>query len=232
MPGVGPYTAGAIASIAFNQPEPILDANVERVLSRMRRVSRKKGDAAYKAELWRLARVFVETGHALGIQPRTLNQALMETGAMLCLLKRPMCMICPLAGDCEAFRAGEPQWYPPAKEKKRWIAVKERLHCWVNSRGEVMLRERRMGEWRAGLWDLINQKPARGKLLGVVQTRHVVTRHKITRETSVWRVSDTIKFPSGRWLDPGNCGQLPTGSAVIRTLQRIRERFPEALPRS
>jgi len=73
IPGVGHYTAGAILSISLNQPEAILDGNVERVLSRARRVSRMKGDSFYKERLWRLSRIVVERAFDLKIPPRAAN---------------------------------------------------------------------------------------------------------------------------------------------------------------
>ncbi len=239
MPGVGEYTAGAILSIALNQPEPILDGNVERVISRLRRVTRQKGDAAYKARLWRLARILVVRGHARGVEPRDLNQALMELGATVCSPRKPRCLLCPVREDCRAFAAGDAESFPPKKAPKQWVQVRERVFCLVDREGRVLLEKRGEGKWRAGLWDFPERMPAGARLgaeLGDVETRHVVTRHKITRVTRVARVKEPARGklrasePAGekqRWVRLGGETGLALGSALKRSWQTIRERFPE-----
>ncbi len=240
IPGVGPYTAGAILSIALNQPEAILDGNVERVLSRVRRVSRLQGEAAYKTRLWRLSRAFVERAHELDIKPGVLNQALMELGATTCSPKKPLCMLCPLQGVCRAYRTGESEAYPPRKKPKQWVEVREELHCALDLKGRVWVQKRAAGEWRAGLWDLPSESPlklgVKARELGTVETRHVVTRHKITRRTRVWVLEASKTLRAGeslgveaRWVsleDP----DVPIGSALKRTLMEVRERFRNCPP--
>lgn len=245
IPGVGEYTAGAILSIALDQPEAILDGNVERVLSRVRKVNRQNGDSAYKQRLWRLARAFVRDAHRHKIQPSVTNQALMELGATYCSPKKPTCMLCPLAGICRAQQAGEQESYPPKKKPKKWIEIREELHCLVDDDGRLLVRKRAAGEWRAGLWDFLDEVPSGAKLgaklkkIGSIETKHVVTRHKVQRTTHVWkaipksRVLKAAEKAAGsdttRWirLDPP---EVAVGSALKRTLMQIRERFPEALP--
>lgn len=242
VPGVGEYTAGAILSIALDLPEAILDGNVERVLSRIRRVNRKGGDAAYKARLWRLSRIFVERAHARGIRPRVLNQALMELGATTCTPRKPLCAFCPLAPICRARAAGEQEAYPPRKKPKEWLQVREELHCVLDAAGRVLLRQRAKGEWRAGLWDLPEGEPLglRVEKLGAVDTRHVVTRHKISRRTHVWRLAGkpradlraaeaggdvpAAREDGGRWFS-AEAPEVPVGSALKRTLREVLDRY-------
>lgn len=255
MPGVGPYTAGAILSIALNQPEAILDGNVERVMSRIRRVNRRSGDAPYKERLWRLSRIWVQRAFGLGIPPSVLNQALMELGAILCTPKKPKCLLCPVADVCRAKQVGEQEAYPPRKAPKQWVRVQEELHCVTDGQGRILLQRRASGEWRAGLWDLPAEKPdalgavgapnSKAKLIriGKVTTQHVVTRHKVTRTTHVWlitgkavkpalwKASDSVASSGGAWIsmkDP----EVAIGSALKRTWQAVLETFPEASPRS
>lgn len=231
MPGVGPYTAGAILSIALDQPEAILDGNVERVLSRVGRVGEK-------AELWEFSRLAVEDGARRGIRPSVLNQALMELGAMVCSPKKPRCELCPLKRVCAAQGAGDAEEFPPKKKRTAWIKVREELHCIVDRSGRLLLRRREKGEWREGLWDLPDQKPEGpkpGKIrIGTVESRHVVTRHKIDRTTHVWKLNDEGETflkkngPGGmRWVPAKGAGEVAMGSALKRTLQMIRERYPE-----
>jgi A/G-specific adenine glycosylase len=242
IPGVGDYTAGAILSIASDLPEAILDGNVERVISRVRRVSRSKGDTVYKERLWKISRIWVETAYRIGIRPSNVNQALMELGATICTPKNPKCLICPVQGLCRAYEFGEQEFYPPKKKPKEWLHIKEKLHCVVNNEGQVLLRLRAPGEWRAGLWDLPENEPKnlnlKSELIGEVETQHVVTRHKIVRLTQVWKLGRSGKGShllkacepsenlSMKWVSVQN-PEVAIGSALKRTLKRIADTFPD-----
>jgi len=114
LPGVGRYTAGAIRSIAFNLPAPILDGNVTRVLCRLVGIEANPKASATQKRLWSLAEELVPEGHA-----RDFNQAMMELGAVVCTPKAPACGTCPASDLCEAFRLGlqgalprMPAWKP------------------------------------------------------------------------------------------------------------------------
>ena len=243
IPGVGEYTAGAILSIALGQPEAILDGNVERVLSRVRRVSRLRGDAAYKARLWRLSRAFVVRAFERGLKPSAINQALMELGATTCSVRSPKCLLCPLQEICQASRGGEAELYPPKKKRKEWIEVAEELHCFLDGKGRCLVRRREKGEWRAGLWDLLSERGSERewKKLGVVESRHVVTRHKISRKTHVWVAANSRRAVATwsaaedapgesavKWVDVRE-PEVPVGSALKKVWQQIAERFPVAI---
>jgi A/G-specific adenine glycosylase len=236
LPGVGPYTAGAILSITRDAPEAILDGNVERVLSRLFRVSRGRGDAAYKARLWRLARTFVKRGVRAGVRPSVLNQALMELGATVCTPKSPKCPLCPVSAVCRGLRRGDAAAYPPAKRPKEWLEVREKMHCWLDPRGRVLLRKREAGEWRAGLWDLMDEAPARAgrKLLGRIETRYVVTRHRVRRETQVWRVKTALRAAEPgssdcQWVNAQN-PNVAVGSALKSTLKQALDQYSSDHP--
>lgn len=196
IPGVGNYTAGAILSIALNQPEAILDGNVERVLSRVRRVGRTQGDAHFKSRLWRLSRLWVERAYQDGIAPSQLNQALMELGATLCTPRSPECPSCPLRQICRAEQKGDPLSFPPKKKPKTKVHLEETLYAWVNSQGEVLLALNSQGEWRAGLWDLTHLHPrtafSRVEKWEEFSLQYIVTRHQVKRRVEVWKVSDPI----------------------------------------
>jgi len=170
LPGIGPYTAGAVLSIAFDIPEPLLDANVERVLSRVERVP---GSKDFKKQLWLHASVWVNTAYSHNIAPSVINQALMELGATVCKPKNPACTECPLYLACGARTAGETGLYPPEKPKKEWIEVDEEVYCIFNSETKFLLRKRGGHEWRAGLWDLPDTLPvpeSRAISLSLTQT--------------------------------------------------------------
>jgi A/G-specific adenine glycosylase len=241
VPGVGPYTAGAILSIALDQPESILDGNVERVLSRVRRVSREKGDAAYKQRLWRLSRIFVERAHEQRIRPSVLNQALMELGATVCTPKKPKCLLCPVASVCRAHQHSEEEAYPPKKKRKEWLDVREEVHCVFDSKGKMLLSLRLPGEWRAGLWDFPEEAPlAKSRLLriGKLESKLIVTRHRITRTAHVWKAKDVASSSllkaadstaSLRWISIRE-PEVAVGGSLQKTLRQIRDTYPEVLP--
>jgi A/G-specific adenine glycosylase len=98
IPGIGPYTAGAIASIAFDECTPVVDGNVIRVLSRLRAIQASPKDAAAVRLHWHLAGVLVE-GEVAG----EWNQAVMELGATVCTPKSPRCEDCPVRAACRAY---------------------------------------------------------------------------------------------------------------------------------
>ena len=101
LPGVGRYTAGAVASIAFDRPAPIVDGNVARVLARLFGIAADVRSRAVQERLWREAEEL-----ARGEDPGALNQALMELGAMVCTPRAPRCADCPWSRRCAAFAHG------------------------------------------------------------------------------------------------------------------------------
>jgi A/G-specific adenine glycosylase len=147
LPGFGPYTAAAVASLAFGEHEALVDGNVARVLSR---VLRLPGDAAQaRAAAWRAAPALLPPGRA-----GEFNEALMELGATLCTPRSPRCGECPLAARCAAHAHGDAEAFPapkPRKERPRlnWAALALR-----RSDGAVLLARRAPGELFAGLWEL------------------------------------------------------------------------------
>lgn len=237
VPGVGPYTAGAILSIALGQVEAILDGNVERVLSRLRRVARGRGDAIYKARLWRLAGAFVKNGAQHGIAPSVTNQALMEIGATVCTPRKPKCGECPLSALCRGRAENDAEAYPPRKAPKQWLAVTEIVHLILQGRAgkeKFLVARRATGRWRSGLWDLPEFLPFEKSALvqvGEIESRHVVTRHKIRRTTLIWRTRKSAAIwsaadPGGesmKWVPLGDPAQaqVAIGSALTKTLRSL-----------
>jgi A/G-specific adenine glycosylase len=113
LPGVGRYTAGAIGSIAFDQPEPVVDGNVARVLSRHRGIDTPLGRADTERRLWAEAEKL-----AKGKRPGDLNQALMELGATVCTPSAPRCTACPVRASCVAYAAGRQGELPVPKQRR------------------------------------------------------------------------------------------------------------------
>ncbi|MFH1017438.1 MAG: A/G-specific adenine glycosylase, partial [Pseudomonadota bacterium] len=105
LPGVGPYTSAAVASIAFGEPIAVLDGNVRRVLSRL---------FATNGELETLAQRVIATK-----DPADFNQAMMELGALVCVPKNPTCPLCPIRAGCRAFKKGVIHLFPAPKARSR-----------------------------------------------------------------------------------------------------------------
>jgi A/G-specific adenine glycosylase len=159
LPGVGPYTAAAIASIAFDEPVAVVDGNVERVLSRLLCDQRPAG-AARRASIEEAARRLV-TGmdDDVGAQPLEArragdwNQAMMELGAVVCLPGDPQCILCPWAKTCVGNRAGLAADLPKRREKKAPVDVVLRAAL-VRCGDAFLLVRRPEGSLLSGLWEL------------------------------------------------------------------------------
>jgi len=124
LPGIGRYTAGAICSIAFNQPRPILDGNVIRVLARVHGLKGDPKEKSLNRRLWQLAEEYVVAAPG---QHGRLNESLMELGALVCLPRAPRCGVCPLRDSCVAHRGGRTAELPElprrAPATPRWFAA-------------------------------------------------------------------------------------------------------------
>lgn len=142
--GIGEYTAGAIASIAFAQPVAAVDGNVERVLARLRAISGDVRSGAPRKLLRRLAAQLVDPD-----EPGDFNQALMELGARVCTPRQPGCEVCPVRGHCRAYRTGRQADYPNAGARPEQRPVD--LRC------AVVVRQ-----GAAGAQFLVRKRPADG----------------------------------------------------------------------
>src|SRR6185436_14771474 len=118
VPGIGPYTAGAIASIAFGERTPLVDGNVARVLARVFGVSDDIKSTAGQRALWTRAGELM-TALPAGTAAGDLNQGLMELGATLCTPTSPRCLVCPLATHCGAARNGRQDELPVIAARKK-----------------------------------------------------------------------------------------------------------------
>jgi A/G-specific adenine glycosylase len=149
LPGVGRYTAGAILSIAFDRPEPILEANTVRVFSRLAAFRGDPHDRAGQEFLWAFAAELVPT-----VEPGLFNQALMELGALVCTPREPKCDACPVAGLCPTNRLGLQREIPRAKAKPKFEVVREAALVVFHRDGRRLLVVQRGegGRW-AGMWD-------------------------------------------------------------------------------
>ena len=149
LPGVGPYTAAAVASIAFGVAVPVLDGNVERVVARLLALSEDPRGRAGRARLLAAARELLDPG-----RPGDSNQALMELGALVCTPAAPKCEACPLAPDCRAYAEGDPLRYPAPRRRRPSERVRQ-VAALVERDGRVLLcRRPDSSPLLAGLWEL------------------------------------------------------------------------------
>lgn len=142
LPGVGRSTAGAILSSVLNQPYPILDGNVKRVLARYFAVEGWPGEKKVENRLWELTEQVTPTDRVADF-----NQAMMDIGAMVCTRTKPKCMLCPLEKDCAANKNDSWDKFPGKKPKKE-IPEKETYFLILSNQGKVWLEQRES----AGLW--------------------------------------------------------------------------------
>jgi A/G-specific adenine glycosylase len=234
LSGIGPYTAAAVASLAFGEAEPVLDGNVMRVGARVHATDADPRSAEGRRQLEGWIRSLME-----GESPGQVNEALMELGATVCTRVGPDCDRCPLGSGCEAMKQGRQEGFPPPRDRRateslRWVAA-----CVVTADGEWLLRRADEGPSLRGLWlpplmEFAGADPERGALelvpFGAMSFPELgnAVRHNITH-----RKIDVIpvRFEAGRaeppsdawrWVDPHNPG-VPTSSL----LQKLVDAMPD-----
>lgn len=231
-PGIGPYTAGAILSIAFDLPVPIVDGNVQRVFARYFGWREAIESKASQNFFWEKAEAWVKMAKS----PRALNQALMELGATVCTKGTPRCEICPLVSGCVAFKKDLTSSLPVRKPKREkvdlhWLAVR------FERDGAVFLQRNPAGEWWEDLYDLprgIFEKPAElnelvekllerdgARRLGT--KKHAVTHHRL--HVTGLRVPTPHKRPrlgaeplAGEWFKLEEVSALPLSALARKVL--------------
>ncbi len=245
LPGIGRYTAGAIASIAFDRPAPIVDGNVARVLARLWALPGGVADPETRDALWTEAERLVRGAH-----PGDFNQALMELGAQVCTPRAPRCSACPVASDCRGHATGAPTRYP--QRAARSAPRRLRAFAALITRRDRALAVRRPDEGLlGGLWELpgeefqaARQRAAarlaharleertglrleplqRGGTVEVVFThRHFALTVYLTRV-----VGGRLRpgaFPEHRWVAPWRLSSLPMATATRRALDVALENW-------
>jgi len=239
LPGIGRYTAGAVASIAFDRPEPVLDGNVKRVLTRLLGIREDISRPAVIERLWREAAALVQGPH-----PGDLNQALMELGATICTSRAPRCNDCPVSRFCDARTVGDAHCLPIRARKKTAREV-EAVAALVTRRGRALAVRRPSRGLLGGLWDLpggelapgetpragltralrerTGLEIARASAIGIVE--HVFTHRRLTLH--VYRAStstDRIRldgFAGHKWLAARAISSLPHANLTAKALHLL-----------
>ncbi|MGH9381761.1 MAG: A/G-specific adenine glycosylase [Thermoanaerobaculia bacterium] len=236
LPGIGDYTAAAVASIAFGEAIPVVDGNVARVMSRLHGLQVRRDGAGGRRRLAELAAAWLDPQ-----RPGDSNQALMELGATVCTPRRPRCTACPMAAECVARRSGNPEQYPlPARQRP---SEKRLLTAAVVSSGQSVLLFRRPVEQSLlnGFWEL-PWVETRGDSAAIALERkyggrwrlaepHGAVRHSITHRrlevevrTASWRGGDDVaEAPEAAWFDAQGLTGVPISSLVTKALALPRD---------
>jgi len=211
LPGVGPYTAAAIAAIAFARPANVVDGNVERVMARLYAVETPLPDAKPKLKT-------IAGGLVTAKRPGDWAQALMDLGATICTPKSPKCGSCAWTGACAAFATGAPETYPrraaKAERPRRFGAafrVARDDAFWLVRRADKGLLGGMAGlpttEWRGKKWtraEALKYAPAQAAWKKVGQVEHVFTHFVLTLDVYAADASPS----GGGWWDDASA--LPT----------------------
>jgi A/G-specific adenine glycosylase len=148
LPGIGPYTAAAIASLAFGGDHAVLDGNVMRVLARVFMVDEPTDRPAVKRSLQERLDVLLPSGRAA-----VFNEAMMELGALVCTPVRPHCVVCPLRGICRARAAGREAEFPVRSVRKKIPHRHVGAGVIIDDRGRVLIAQRKETSMLGGLWE-------------------------------------------------------------------------------
>jgi A/G-specific adenine glycosylase len=238
LPGIGPYSAGAIASIAFGLPEPIVDGNVVRVLCRLFALPGDPAKAPLKSELWRLARALVPAD-----KPAELNQSLMELGATVCTPTSPRCPECPVRAQCQGLALGIERDLPELAKRKAPTQVRTAA-AYVREGERVLLRQvpGDAPRW-AGLWVLpfveleagetaesgaeraLSELGALGTASALLrEAQHTITRFRITLSVVACELGGRSTLPNGLGLfDPKQVQRLALPSVHARLLRALAD---------
>ncbi len=251
LPGIGRYTAGAIASFAYDARAPIVEANTLRLFSRLLALREPPQRSAAQRQLWAFAEQLLPPRRGSG----RLNQACMELGSLLCAPQRPACTACPVQSLCPAFAAGIETEIPVAQPKPATSAIGH-VAVVIRHRGRLLMRQNPPGEWWHGLWDfprssletspellraLTASEAANAESLEAIRwlieqshglacqpvrrlcmLKHSVTRYRISLFCFEATVaSSSLKKMTGRWTWVEDPPQLPLTSPAQQLLRRL-----------
>lgn len=201
LPGIGRYTANAIASISFDEPVAVVDGNVERVLNRI------VGKQLSTGEVWNLSQRVLDAAH-----PGDFNQAMMELGATVCVPGGPICGKCPVKRTCS--------WSGDAAAKIKAKRVRKSATLLVATRsGSILLRRRSASErLMPGMWELPSLSG------GARKTPALTVKHSITITDWTVRVfvqPDAATNPKGTWVSAAKISRLPLTGLTRKILRRL-----------
>jgi A/G-specific adenine glycosylase len=234
LPGVGRYTAAAVASMAFGSDEATLDGNIKRVLSRVFKIEEPVNTTNGEKLLWGVVTEHFPSGRA-----GEYNQALMDIGAMVCLPKKPGCPGCPFKGICEARRNGLQEKLPVLKKKPKVpIVVKSAIV--VIKRRKVLLVRRDSKGLLGGMWEFpsveVEKDPERElatcvnsrfnlkveSKIHLLTTKNAYSHFKLTEHAFLCTLKADSKFlPGFKWIPLIELGQFPMGKVDRQIANKV-----------
>jgi A/G-specific adenine glycosylase len=236
LPGVGRYTAGAVASIAFDTPAPLVDGNVARVLARAFAIPGRLRSARFEAAVWKVAERLVPAEF-----PSDWNQALMELGATVCTPREPGCNRCPIRRHCGAHATEATSRFPAPARRARMRHVK-RASIVIENNGRALLVRREGTRLLRGLWEFptidvpagataaetaVRELARLGAHRSLVRTEsrfvHTIMNQRIEVEIfrAEYRHAPAGHFPDARWFPWPRVAALPLSAAARRISSRV-----------
>jgi A/G-specific adenine glycosylase len=248
LPGIGPYTAAAIASVAGNYDIPVIDANVTRVYARLFNLGEPVKEKRMQKRLAEIAEKLLPSGQA-----RAYNQALMDLGGLVCTPKNPHCLKCPVAGSCMALQA-ETVSERPVVPKKRKIITEHWVTGIIQWHEKIYIQQRKDDVVWGGLWEFPGGQLMEGETANMVVSSilaecglsvvlekfitkivHQYTHHKIVLHCFLCTLAGERSEPvlrsacNYRWVLPGALEQFAFPAGPRKLLEHIRTKRPHIL---
>ena len=253
LPGIGRYTSGAVASIAFNESVPVLDGNVIRVFTRVFNIADDVTETATKKHMWDIAGRLVPEK-----RPGDYNQALMEIGQTICTRRNPLCEICPLNTNCLANAIGAQHERPVKKKKPRTPHYDVAAGIIYDDDGRILIAQRPLDGLLGGLWEFPGGKQEKGETLEAclkrelreelaievdvnaffVKVRHAFTHFKITLHafechylgaTPPHTEPQLLEAKAIAWVKPEDFEKYSFGKADRMVIQALKDRSNQLL---
>ncbi|MCS1409236.1 MAG: Adenine DNA glycosylase [Verrucomicrobia subdivision 3 bacterium] len=243
LPGIGPYTAGAIASIAFGQARPVLDGNVIRVLCRVDGINECVKQPAVNRQLWTRAEALVRQASREkkpGVNScGGFNQSLMELGATVCMPRNPSCELCPMRHSCQAKKLGLIERLPNLGKRQKSVR-RNYVALVIRRRGKLLVRKRSAAAINGSFWEFPatetngndpggykwiekrwRQGPQALRTLGEI--KHSITTNRITLRVYVTEVSHGFSDldDSHRWVTHAELERLALTGAHRKIVRRL-----------
>lgn len=243
LPGIGPYTAAAIASIAYNRPVPVVDANVERVLARLFDIDTPPKQVDTARRITELAASLMPQDQA-----RDFNQAVMELGALVCLPKKPRCSACPVMDRCRAYELDIVFERPVPRKAAAYIPIEVATGVLIHD-GRIFIQKRpASGVW-ANLWEFPGGSVEEGEtaaqalereyaeetefhladIMPITTIRHGYTKYRVSLHCFYCGLNGSSSTPvlhaaqEYLWVRPEHLGEYAFPAGHRKLIEQIRE---------